>query len=225
VVAVIPAFDEETTIGAVVEGALRHCSKVLVINDCSKDKTEQEARKAGAIVVSHTLRVGPGGALETGFKAALLIGADVIVTLDADGQHDPSEIPTLVDHVASGNGSVVIGSRFLRSRRNMPLEKRFGNLVLSKITSWACGQTVTDALCGFRAYSRETIPRIRNLPPDYSWGSDIILQLASNGFSIKEVPITTLYDEARPGRGMGIGDAVKLLVHILRWKLVNSSLI
>ena len=125
VIAIIPAFNEEKTIGDVVSKTMRYTDEVIVIDDGSEDKTAEIAFRNGAKVYCHPINRGSGGAVGTGIRAALLNEADVIVTLDADEQHDPAEIPKLIEPIIKGEADAVIGSRFL-IRQPMPLFRKIG---------------------------------------------------------------------------------------------------
>src|SRR4030042_2438817 len=112
-IAIIPAYNEEKPIGEVVQGVKKYTENIIVIDDGSEDKTSEIAQKRGAKVYRHFINRGLGGALGTGIKTALISGADIIVTLDADGQHDTAEIPRIIKPIIDGKADVVIGSRFL----------------------------------------------------------------------------------------------------------------
>lgn len=123
---VIPAYNEEKTIASVIAGVRRYVDNVIVIDDGSADSTLEIAQKSGVKVYRHFINRGLGGALGTGIRAALSAGADIIVTLDADGQHDPAEIPFLLKPIMESEADIVIGSRFLKTQP-MPLFRRMGN--------------------------------------------------------------------------------------------------
>ena len=130
-VACIPAFNEENTIGSVVKKSLEYVDKVIVCNDGSRDKTAKNAEKSGAIVISHVKNLGKGAAMQTLFQQTKDIQADVMVTIDGDGQFSPEEIPKLIDPIIYDKYDVVIGQRF--SSEQMPYYRRVGNKALEKI--------------------------------------------------------------------------------------------
>ncbi|WP_369425456.1 glycosyltransferase family 2 protein, partial [Methanothrix sp.] len=149
-VAILPAFNEETSIGSVVLLTRMYVDRVIVVDDGSSDRTAEVARLAGAEVIRHPTNMGKGAALRTGFMAAE--GADVIVTLDSDGQHDPADIPRLIQPVLHGEADMVNGSRYLRgNRKDTPLYRRVGQRVLDMATNLDSGLRVTDSQSGFRA--------------------------------------------------------------------------
>ncbi|MBS7629579.1 glycosyltransferase family 2 protein, partial [Candidatus Bathyarchaeota archaeon] len=119
---VIPAFNEESTIGSVVKSAKKYCDCIIVVDDGSNDRTRVMAEHYGVNVISHVIRLGAGAAISTGIRAALRYDIDVIVTLDADGQHDPDDIPSVISPLLDG-ADIVIGSR-TKERSAMPLHKR-----------------------------------------------------------------------------------------------------
>src|SRR4030042_6886904 len=128
ITAVIPAFNEERTIGRVVRDAMKHVSEVVVVDDGSADATSQTAIGAGATVLRHSKNKGYGSALATGFQHFRNNGANILVVLDGDGQHDPAEIPILIQPILEGLADIVTGSRFMNSGsgNDMPLYRQFG---------------------------------------------------------------------------------------------------
>src|SRR3989338_8598952 len=147
IVIIIPAYNEEKTVASVVREAKKY-GKVIVVDDCSKDGTSREARKAGAIVVRHSKNGGLGAALRTGFAKALSMKPDVVVTIDADGQHDHKQISKFVSLVEKGY-DFVLGTRDLTS---YPLVKKVGNFFLNGITNFVSGTHLRDTESGFRAF-------------------------------------------------------------------------
>ncbi|MBS7623090.1 glycosyltransferase family 2 protein [Candidatus Bathyarchaeota archaeon] len=214
VVCVVPAYNEETTIGSVVKRARDHASAVLVVDDGSTDMTSRIAREAGGKVVTHIARLGVGAALSTGLSLALRDGAEIIVTLDADGQHDPDEIPNVIAPLLEKKADLVIGSRLQAENSQMPLYKKLGNKILSRLTSLACGTRVTDSQSGFRAFTREVAETIRYRSTDYGWASEMLILLSRRGVRMVDVPVKAVYFKKRV-RGAGIKDAVKILYNIL----------
>ena len=154
VVVCIPAFNEERTIGGVVVRALRYVDRVVVCDDGSGDLTGEIAGGLGAVVVRHERNREYGAAMRSSFQEALRLGADIVVTLDGDGKHDPGEIPRLVDRLGEGDVGVVIGSRFLEGGgSDAPGWREAGIRLITGLASNG-EMEVTDAQSGFRAYSR-----------------------------------------------------------------------
>lgn len=203
----IPAYNEAATIAEVISNIPRTIKdvdevKVLVIDDGSSDDTATLARNAGAdAVITHSTNMGLGRAFLTGINYAIAMKADLVVNIDADGQFNPQEIPNLIEPIIKGEADVVIGSRFLsiHSKRSIPFVKRSGNKIFSKIISWLSGQSFTDTQCGFRAYSREALLRL-TIFDRYTYTQESLLNLASKGLRIKEVPISVKYYTQRKSR-------------------------
>jgi len=217
VACIIPAFNEESTIAKIVQGALEHCDSVIVVDDHSQDRTPEISQRAGARVVSHILRLGTGAALLTGFKIALRTDAEAFVTIDGDGQHDPREIPCLLQPIQDREADIIVGSRFLGRHDSMPLHKWIGNKLLSMAASLASGVRVLDSQSGFRAYRRTVLDYVMHGQRDYRYASEILILAARGKFRIKEVPVRTIYP-ARRRRGAGIKDGFKILYSTIRPK-------
>lgn len=212
---VIPAYNEEITIGRIVSETLKHCDMVLVVDDNSQDHTAELSRQAGATVIRHISRLGTGGALSTGLRAALRTDFEVFLTMDGDGQHSPDEIPVVLDPISKREADLVIGSRVLRPHESMPLRKKIGNRVLSTVTSFIAGTKITDSQSGFRAYRREVLEYAIHRARDYRWASEIVILAAKGNFKIKEVPITAIYFPKRR-RGADMKDGFKILYSVMK---------
>lgn len=195
VVAVIPCLNEEQFIGDVVAKALKHVDKVFVIDDGSTDRTADVARHAGAEVISHTRSLGAGAATRTGFEAAVKYGADIVVTLDGDGQHDPCEIPTVIRPVLEGKADVTIGSRFLREAK-VSRYRKFGVDVITWLYNIGHKIKISDAQSGFRAYNRKTLGHIAITYPGFGFSIETLVQARKHGLIIIEVPITCIYHDS-----------------------------
>lgn len=193
IVALIPAFNEEASIRDVLIKASEHVDEIIVVDDGSSDKTSSISAEAGAIVVSHLMNRGVGVAFATGVAKALEIGADIVVTIDADGQFQASEIPKVIGPIVEGRADFVTGSRFLepKSTPKMDDTKRFGNRLFTRLVNWLTGQKFTDTQCGFRAYSREAMLRL-TLFGRFTYTQEVLLDLTSKNIRIVEVPISVL---------------------------------
>jgi glycosyltransferase involved in cell wall biosynthesis len=192
---VLPALNEAASIGAVLERLPRTLPgvdeiRVVVVDDGSTDDTGAIARARGAAVVRHARPLGVGAAFRTGLQAATELGADVLVTLDADGQFDPADIPTLIAPVLAREEDFVTASRFKDPAHEpeMPRAKRWGNRVIAHWISRMTGQTFADVSCGFRAYARDAFLRL-NLTGDFTYTHEVFLNLAFSGLRIREVPV------------------------------------
>jgi glycosyltransferase involved in cell wall biosynthesis len=193
VFAVIPARNAAATIGPVVRGlkATLPDAEVLVVDDGSVDDTGARAREAGAAVFRHTLNQGKGAALQTGFDEALRLGADTVLALDADGQHDPSWAPKLLAGLEASD--LVVGSR-LRSRASMPWLRRVTNDVTSWWVSRLARTPIEDSQSGYRAIRATVLRRVRPEARRFEYESEYLVAAARAGFRIGAVPIPTLYN-------------------------------
>jgi glycosyltransferase involved in cell wall biosynthesis len=205
----IPALNEEATLGSVLSalpaslGGVESLD-VLVVDDGSTDGTVQAARAGGARVVSHRRNLGLGEAFNTAVTEALRTGADALVTVDADGQFDPAQIPDLLEPLASGRADVVTGSRFLNGGRpqTMPRLRYWGNLFFSGLLNRLLGEQLRDVSCGFRAYSREALFHL-NLLGKYTYTQESLFDLVYKGLRVVEVPIRVTYTKKRRSRVAG----------------------
>jgi len=196
VLACIPAYDEEKTIAKVVLRTRRHVDSVVVCDDGSRDLTGEIAEALGAEVIRHKENMGKGAALKTLFKRARELRADVVVTLDSDGQHDPDEVPQLVQPVLDGAAEIVNGSRFLR-RTDMPKHRVIGNKTLNLLTNAASNQKLTDTQSGFRAYSNKALKLLKITESGIGVDSQILMDASAKGLRIVEVPVAASYQDAR----------------------------
>ena len=194
---VIPAYNEELTIGSIVTLSKKY-GEVLVVDDGSSDRTHSIAMSAGAKIIKHPENMGKAQALKTGFLYAIENNYEVIVTLDADGQHNPEEIPKLLKPILDGEADLVIGSRFLDgAKKNIPTYRRLGLWVLNTTTNMNLneGLKITDSQSGFRAMNRRVVEEVLNVNSNgYTVESDMLVYLSEKGVRIKEVPINVRYD-------------------------------
>jgi glycosyltransferase involved in cell wall biosynthesis len=199
VVVGIPAFNEERTIARVVLEAQKHADVVVVCDDGSTDLTRRIAERLGADVVRHERNLGYGVAIESLFKRARNLGADVLVTLDGDGQHDPAEVPSVLKPVVDGVADVVIGSRFIdgRGAGEMPLYRRFGAKLITKIVNGSAKNGISDAQSGFRAYGRKAIENLRFVEAGMGASVEILLNASKNDLKIIEVPSSCKYQNGK----------------------------
>lgn len=196
VVAGIAAFNEEKTIGRVVLQALDRADKVVVCDDGSSDLTANIAERLGAVVIHHERNLGYGAAIRSLFKAAREFDADVLVTLDADGQHDPTEIPNVVKPVISGSADIVIGSRFVdkRSARSMPWYRKAGVKVITKLANGYSGENgVKDGQSGFRAYNRRAMESLVMYEDGMGISAEILIDAKKKKLRMCEVSSSCAY--------------------------------
>jgi len=193
VIAVIPCLDEDQFIGDIVAKALRHADKVIVVDDGSTDGTADVARQAGAEVIRHEKRRGAGAATRSGFEAAIKMGADVVVTLDGDGQHNPAEIPGLIKPLLDGKADLVIGSRFINPSTNMPPYRNLGIYIITWLYNIGSKSNITDSQSCFRAHSRKLLESINITRADFGFSIEVLVKARKKGLKIVEVPASCLY--------------------------------
>lgn len=190
----IPAYNEELTIGSVVLQARRHANLVLVVNDGSKDRTSEVARAAGAEVIDCLKNGGKASALSTGFNELKKRDYDVIVVMDGDGQHDVRDISALITPILENEADLVIGSRFLKKDNSIPLYRQMGQKILNRLTNVSSSTKVTDTQSGFRAINKKTLLNMNFPSKGYAVEQDMIIHCSDAGLRIAEVPISVRYD-------------------------------
>jgi len=215
---VIPAYNEEQVIAEVLRG-LRDAgyARVIVVDDGSTDNTGLAARSAGAaVVLQHFLNRGKGAAAKTGIEAAKRLGADTVVTMDGDGQHDPADIARMLRLLDEG-WEVVLGSR-LKDPRGMPRWKILANVAGNLITWALYGLWVTDSQSGFRAYSRKALDLIDTRTDRYEYDSEVIREIGRHRLKFIEIPITVIYTEYSMGKAnkQGFTNGLKTIFRMMR---------
>ncbi|MGI0057713.1 MAG: glycosyltransferase family 2 protein, partial [Nitrosarchaeum sp.] len=175
--------------------------QVLVVNDGSADNTVDCAMNGGADrVVSHKRNSGVGAAFMTGIRNAILMNADIVVTIDADSQFDSNQIHEIVVPIMNNQADVVIGSRFQgKSPKNIPKIKLLGNKIFSRLVSLVVGQKFTDTQTGLRAYSKDSLLQI-SVVNDFTYTQEVLIDLKFKGLHITEVPVSVTYDDRRKSR-------------------------
>ena len=215
----LPAFNERARIASVLAavGALRlpERAKLIVVDDGSADGTAEAAEAAGALVVSHRVNLGKGAALLTGVEAAVAAGAELVVLIDADGQHDPADLPLLLEPLREGRADLVLGYR--RFTGAMPPAMRLGNTVLSRIFAALFGLRLRDTQCGFRALTAAACRSLRWTALDYSVETEMLVHAARRRLRVEEVPVATVYHDRY--KGTTAVDGLRILASMLRWRL------
>ena len=190
----IPAYNVARTIPQVVQQTRQHLSMVLVVDDGSQDATAHLARESGATVLSIPKNQGKGWALRSGFKDLLQEPWEGIITLDGDLQHDPVEIPKLIEEYDKTKSDIVIGSRMAEAEK-IPGIRYWTNRVGVFFISWAAGQPLADTQSGFRLYGREVLESIPLWSSRYDTETEILIKAGMRGMKITCVPIKTIYYE------------------------------
>jgi glycosyltransferase involved in cell wall biosynthesis len=197
---IIPAYNEETRLPKVLEGIPDFVDEVIVVDDGSSDGTYEVAKafskKDGRIkAIRLEKNCGKGCAMREGIKHS---SGDVVVFMDADGQHRPEEIRNLVEPIVAGEADLVIGARKVEEAGKRPLHRRLSNIITTRLIRLKLRQYVYDTQSGFRAFSREFLPEIES--DRYEVETEMLIKAAKRGARIKEVPVSMIYDPSREGR-------------------------
>jgi len=191
----IPAFNEEKNVGSVIVELLKLVDIVIVCDDGSNDNTSMIAKKMGAIVVNHERNLGYGAGIKSLFLKARELGVDILVTLDADGQHRPEDVLTVLEPIKKHETDIVIGSRFLdQNQQQIPSYRKAGIKIITKLANTTLDKTITDSQSGFRAYNSNVLSEIIPLEHGMGVSNEILIKANKKGFAISEVPIVVSYD-------------------------------
>ncbi len=211
---IIPAHNEAATIGEVVKKAKKF-GKVVVVDDGSEDNTFNVASGSSATVIKHMVNLGKGAALRTGCDYAFNNKAEVFVVMDGDGQHDPNDIPRMVDEL---DGADIVFS-YRKASHKMPSVKRFGNFIINLAISVLFNIKVKDTQSGFRAMKRNTYRRIRWISSDYCVESEMIAKTGKYKLRLNQLPIETIYSDAY--KGVTVLTGIKIVLYMLWWKITK----
>jgi glycosyltransferase involved in cell wall biosynthesis len=194
IIALIPAYNADRFVGDVVARASRHVP-VVVVNDGSKDQSAEVARKAGALVIDQIPNQGKGVALQRGFRHALEQRHAAVITLDADGQHDPDEIPKFLENYRSTQADLIIGARDFSK---MPTVRRISNTLGRGAFSWAMGRSIRDNQSGYRLLSRRMMESVLgSAEKGFEFEMDMIVVCVRKGWPLEWVPIRTIYADEK----------------------------
>ncbi|MHA7646524.1 glycosyltransferase family 2 protein [Nitrosopumilus sp. S4] len=219
----IPAYNEESHIEDLVNQAKNHVDKVVVCDDGSTDNTASLAKKAGATVISHKTNQGYGSAIISLFEYARNSNAQIMITLDGDGQHDPQQIPLLLNTLTDHNVDVVIGSRFLNNNTQAPGYRKRGIKIITSAANYGADLKVSDSQSGFRAYSKNAIDAIHPTEEGMSVSTEILLKISNKGLSLAEVPITISYGENTSVHNP-VSHGISVLVNTLKYVSIKHPL-
>lgn len=205
---VIPARNEARSIHAVASGCLAHVSRVIVVDDASDDGTSAILQGLPVLLLRSDVQLGKGGALARGFAVALQAGAEAVITVDGDGQHDPADIPAFIEAANRHPHHLILGAR-IKQRQCAPRVRLWANHFADFWVSWAAGRAVLDTQCGYRLYPAELL-RACEVPTSLQRGfvfeSEIVIEAAQRGFAVAALPIESCYppharaSHFRPGR-------------------------
>ena len=189
----IPAYNEEKNIASIIIKLKKITDSIIVCDDGSSDMTSEISKNLGAVVISHKKNMGYGAAINSIFQKSKEMKSDLLVTFDADGQHRVEDIEKVVEPIKNNTADLVIGSRFLDKKSNVPNYRKIGIKVITKITNASIKKKLTDSQSGFRAYNKQVLSQIS--PSDMGMGisTEILIKSSSKGLRIMEVPVTILY--------------------------------
>jgi glycosyltransferase involved in cell wall biosynthesis len=216
-VVVIPAYNEAQVMRQVLAEILPVFPRVVVVDDGSADATATQARLAGATVLRHCVNVGQGGALETGVRYALEIGADYFVTMDADGQHVPGDALAMLMrlHRERAGLDVVLGSRFLGEAQQIGRRRRLLLRAATLLSRRLHGLPLTDTHNGLRVFGRNVAERMRFAHVDMAHASDVYDIIRKYGFRFEEHPVTIRYTDYAKAKGQPMLNAINVLIDFL----------
>ena len=222
VVVCLPAYNEEQNIAQIIEGVRKYSSEIIVCDDGSIDNTYDAAVAAGADVIRHTRNRGYGAAIRTLFEAAKDRNADVMVTIDSDGQHNVDQIPNLIQPILDQEADLVIGSRFLNKNDGdrVPLYRTIGIKTLTRFTSFVSYENLTDGQSGFRAYGKKAISSVQLSEKGMAVSAEILVRAKESNLRVREVPVTITYDVEDASthnplsHGLGVAVAIVKFVSI-----------
>lgn len=209
---IIPAYNEAPRIEKVIKKVQKYTKNVLVVDDGSRDETTEVARKLKVPVLKHRLNLGKGAAMTTGVEAAFTLGAQAVIILDADGQHDPKHIPEFLERI-EGGADIVFGSRDLSY--GVPLARYLGNKFGSVLIALIFHIYRSDMLCGFMAFTKQSYGKIKWDAARYGVETEIVARTGKNKLKYAEIPIETIYLDKY--KGVTILDAIGILFNIPRW--------
>jgi glycosyltransferase involved in cell wall biosynthesis len=214
---VIPAFNEADVISNVIFSVKKEgFDNIIIVDDGSQDKTYYNALDCGVISFRHCLNRGKGAAIRTGVEASLALGADIVVTMDGDGQHNSEDIEKMVNFIIEGKNDVVLGFRSL-SLANMPQHKILVNYIGNIFIKIIYGLWVKDSQCGFRAYSKKSLKLIKTNFDNYAYDSEVIREIKKYKLNFTESRVDTLYTEysVNKKQKQGLLNGFKALVKII----------
>ena len=222
---IIPAYNE----GSVIKKTIQNLQNagfqnIIVVDDCSSDNTFHEAQKTGAITLKHLINRGQGAALRTGIEYAQEnFNPEIIVTFDADGQHQPEDIPKLIQAIINNEADIVLGSRFLASSdvTNIPVTRKIMLKFATLFTNLISGIKLTDTHNGFRALNRKAYQSIKITRRGMEHASEIIDEIRKKGLRFVEVPVHIIYTDYSQSKGQPTRNFIKLGIKVILHKILN----
>lgn len=223
---VIPAYNEASTIADIIHGVRRYVDNVVVVDDGSTDGTSERLEGLPVTLLRHQRNLGKGASLWNGMQHARSRGAAAVITIDADGQHRPEDIPRLLSAAVLHPGSLIIAAR-LRHRQRVPGARQFASFMADFWISWAAGCPIADTQSGFRLYPADLIGRLAQSPRDaggFVFESEVLIEAARQGWEPLAVPIDAIYPPfARPSYYQPFDDTARI-VRMVAWKLLSRGM-
>jgi glycosyltransferase involved in cell wall biosynthesis len=216
IIACIPAYNEEKTIARVILQAQKHVNAVVVCDDGSSDLTGEIAHRLGAVVLRNERNRGYGAALQCLFRKAKDLNADIVLTLDADGQHNAMEIPAMITPILEDKADIVLGSRFLNGEQNVPKFRSLGIKVLTRMSNGSYKEKISDGQSGFRAYNKKALQQLTLCENGMGISAEILMRAEENGLRIAEVPVTVAYTGLDTSTHNQVRHGVSVLATIIR---------
>ncbi len=212
---IIPARNEEKHIAAVITNTKPYCQNIIVVDDGSTDNTTLTARNSGALVLKHKVNLGKGAALKTGCDYALNQNATHLIVMDADGQHEPTEIPHFL--TALQHHEIVFGIR--QVPKSMPFVMKFGNIFISKTLAFLHQINIEDSQCGYRGFDSNAYQKIRWHTLDYFVETEMIIRAGKSRLTYTKIPIQTIYNDSY--KGTTVLDGLQIVAKMLGAKLLK----
>lgn len=210
---IIAAYNEEKHISKVLNGLKKKYKNIIVVDDGSKDNTFAISKKSGVNVLKHVVNLGKGAAMKTGCDYAVKLGAEILVLMDADGQHEPKDVKKFIKAIKGKD--IVFGYR--QFSKKMPFILRFGNSFINSTTTLLFGLKIRDTQGGFRALTSNAYKKIRWNSIDYAMESEMIANAGKKRLKYQEIPIETIY--ADKYKGTTVLDGIKIVINMILWRL------
>lgn len=215
---IVPAFNEASVIKSTIRKLRLETQslqpEIVVVDDGSVDDTAEQAKQTGVKILHHVLNRGLGGAIGTGLAYARLRGFDVAVTFDADGQHDPKDVHTVLKPIIQGKADIVIGSRYFGAKTDMPFDRRLILNASNVLTYLLFGQTTSDSLSGFRAFGPTAVAKISIKTERMEVSNEIFSEIRRLKLRLKEVPIKVIYTEYSRRKGQSNTNALNIIMKL-----------
>jgi len=215
---VIPAYNEQNTIKELILKIKEYTNNIVVVVDGGTDNTFNLAKEQKVHVLNHIVNLGKGSALKTGVDFAIKQGANKIIAIDGDLQHDPAEIPKFIENL--NNYEVIFSYRIITNE--MPFVLRFGNLIINTVTKILYNIKLKDTQCGYRAFTAEAYKKIKWESSDYFMESEMIANVGKYKLKYTQIPIKTIYSDKY--KGTTILDGIKIVINLFWWRLAKRQL-